>query len=217
MMQATGEHVVDEPRDREREAHTGREADEMLARRAVAGDPDAFEALVERYRDRLYRFALRLMPNPSDAEEVVQDALLNAYRGLPSFRADAKFGTWLHQIVINGALAQRRRSRRRPLTTPLDDHLPRGEDAPRSGPGDRATTAPADELLQRKQLIARIHDALDRLDDHHRAVLVLRDLEGLSSEEVAEIFAIQVPAVRQRLHRARLQLRSLLADVAATA
>lgn len=214
MMQATGDHAVHELHDRDLEPPTGWEADERLARRAATGDPAAFGILVERYRDRLYRFALRMMSNPSDAEEVVQDALLNAYRGMPSFRADAKFGTWLHQIVINGALAQRRRSRRRPLTTPLDDHVPRTEDAPRASADDRST---ADELLQRKQLIARIHDALDHLDDHHRAVFVLRDLEGLSSEEVAEMFAIQVPAVRQRLHRARLQLRALLADFASSA
>lgn len=212
-MSTARRHAARDVRRGDRDGHTEPSEDELLARRAAAGDAMAFGILVQRYRDRLYRLAMRMMHDPDDAEEVVQEALLNAYRSLPSFRADAKFGTWLHQIVINGAFAHRRRSRRRPVTTPLDDHLPRLDDAITPGVGDCTIPAAADELLVRKQFVARIQDALDRLDDHHRAVFTLRHLEGLSTEAVAELFSIREPTVRQRLHRARLQLRALLADL----
>ena len=186
-------------------------SDELLAQRASAGDGDAFGVLVERHRDRVYRLASRMVSNPSDAEEIVQDAFLHAYRGLASFRGDAKFGTWLYQIVVNGALAHRRSAGRHP-TTSLDEHLPRFDEDGALEPADHGRVARADELLERKELRACIARALDALDDHHRTVFVLRDLEGLSTDEVAEIFAICPPAVRKRLHRARLQLRGLLAE-----
>lgn len=216
-MQATAEQVSWDDRARDADAQLEPPTDERLALRAAAGDQAAFGVLAERYQGRLCRLAVRLMLNASDAEEVVQDALLNAYRGLPSFRADAKFGTWIYQIVINGALAHRRRSRRRPLTTPLDDHLPRLDETAVARSDGRGHAAAADELLARKQVATRIQDALDRLRGDHRAVFVLRDLEGLSTEVVAEIFAIQVPTVRQRLHRARVKLRALLADLVPSA
>lgn len=187
--------------------------DEVLARRAGDGDDAAFELLVERHQDRVYRLAMRMMSNQSDAEEVVQEAFLSAYRGLSGFRGDARFATWLYQIVVNGALTHRRTARRRPATAPLDDYLPRFDDAGALAADDHGCIARADEQLERKQLRERIREALDRLDEHHRTVFVLRDLEGLTTEEVAEIFAIREAAVRQRLHRARLALRGLLGDL----
>lgn len=201
--------VVGAARDRRSDMTDEHVADEALARRAGAGDEAAFELLVERHQNRVYRLAMRMMSNPSDAEEIVQEAFLNAYRGLSSFRADAKFGTWLYQIVVNGALARRRSAGRRP-TTSLEEQCPRFD---ATAPRELGIAARADDLLERKQLRRRIQDALDRLEEHHRTIFVLRDLEGLSTEEVAEIFAIQEPAVRQRLHRARLQLREILGDL----
>jgi RNA polymerase sigma-70 factor (ECF subfamily) len=186
--------------------------DQTLAKAASRGDEKAFELLVERYQDRVYRLASRLCANRSDAEEVVQETFLGAFRGLGGFRGNAAFATWLYQIVVNAALTQRRGMRRHP-TASLEECFPRFDDTGTLEPGDYGRAARADEMLERKELLNRVQEALDRLGDDYRTVFVLRDLEGLSTEEVADVFGICPTAVRQRLHRARLQLRGFLDEV----
>jgi RNA polymerase sigma-70 factor (ECF subfamily) len=187
------------------------DSDEALAARAAAGDPAAFETLVIRYRSRVYGLACRLTGNESDGADVLQDTFLQAYRHLSSFRGDARFGTWLYRIATNAALMHRRSRARRPAES-LDEYLP-GFDAEgrhRRTPDELIVASRAEELIDQRTLAAEARKALDRLPETHRAAFVLRDLEELSTAEVAEVLDIEPAAVRQRVHRARLQLRGYL-------
>jgi RNA polymerase sigma-70 factor (ECF subfamily) len=186
--------------------------DEALAERARAGNDSAFGALVERYQERVYRLALRLSSNPSDAEEVLQEALLHAWRKIDTFRGDARFGTWLYRIATNTALMRKRAARRRPAES-LEALLPQFDESGLLADLDYQRSARADELLERAELAQRAREALDLLDESYRAVFVLRDLEEMSTEEAARVLEITPEAVRQRLHRARLMVRGYLGKV----
>ncbi|MGO8995867.1 MAG: RNA polymerase sigma factor [Polyangiaceae bacterium] len=178
--------------------------DRVLSERARLGVRGAFDALVVRYQARAYRLAWRMTGNRSDAEEIVQEAFLRAHRAMGTFHGDSRFGTWLYRIVVNEALMRKRAAARRP-TQSLDEPL-RGAD------GDWSIGA--EHLLEQKRVTQLVRDALDTLDGAQRAALVLRDLEGLSSEEAGEILGVQPETVRQRAHRARLKLRGLLGHLA---
>jgi len=184
--------------------------DDDLAKQACDGSRFAFASLVERYQTRIYRLAFRMTHSPTDAEDIVQETFLRAHQAIRFLRRDSRFGTWLYRIAVNEVRMRRRAAARRP-TQFIDDAIPRYAEV---GCGAVGGGKPqADELVERRQLIERVHDALDALDDAHRTALVLRDLEELSTEEVAEIVAASPQAVRQRAHRARLKLREALAQV----
>lgn len=183
-------------------------SDETLALRARSGGRSAFATLVERYQDRVYRLTLRLVHNPSDAEEVTQETFLLAHRSIASFQGESLFWTWLYRIAVNCALMRRRSARRHPVQS-LEVTGPSGERL------ERTVTEPlegADELVHRKMLAQRVRAALAGLDESQRAAVVLRDLEGMSSEDAAGILGVTAQVVRQRAHRARLRLREQLAD-----
>jgi RNA polymerase sigma-70 factor (ECF subfamily) len=190
------------------------EADEALAARAAAGEEPAFEELVSRYQARVYRLACRLTADAGDAKDVLQETFLAAYRGLPAFRADSRFSTWLYRIATNAALMHRRARARRP-TESLEAFLPRftagGVHA--AEPADLRAASRADEVLDRKLLAEKARAGLDRLPDIYRDAFVLRDLEELTTAEVADLLGIDAAAVRQRVHRARLMLRGYLSDL----
>jgi RNA polymerase sigma-70 factor (ECF subfamily) len=180
-----------------------------LVAQARAGSRSAFAALVERHQGRIYRLALRMSQNPSDAEEITQETFLQAHRAIGAFQGTALFKTWLYRIAINQALMRQRSAQRRSTQSLEALTL---EAASARTVGDRA--ASAEELLHEKDLTERVRAALAALDESHRAALVLRDLEGLSSEEAADILGTSAAAVRQRAHRARLRLRAMLLDIA---
>ena len=188
--------------------------DEALAARAAAGEEPAFEELVARYQARVYRLACRLTGSEGDAKDVLQEAFLAVHRGLPAFRADSRFSTWLYRIATNAALMQRRARARRP-TESLEAFLPRFDtDGRHAGePADLLAASRADETLDRKLLAEKARAGLDRLPDIYRDAFVLRDLEEMSTSEVAELLHIDPAAVRQRVHRARLMLRGYLSDL----
>jgi RNA polymerase sigma-70 factor (ECF subfamily) len=189
-------------------------SDEDLAARAAAGDEPAFEALLCRYEARVYRLAFRLTGNQGDAQDVLQEAFLAAYRGLSAFRRESRFSTWLYRIATNAALMHRRARMRRPFES-LTAFLPRfDEDGVHAGaPADLRAASRADELLDRKLLAEKAQAGLDRLPSPYRAAFVLRDLEEMTTEEVAELLGLTAAAVRQRVHRARLMLRGYLSDL----
>ncbi len=189
-------------------------SDEALAARAAAGDDDAFKTLVVRYQERVWRLAWRLV-GETDAPDVMQDTFLQAHRSLPSFRGEARFGTWLYRIATNAGLMRRRAAARRP-TEPLDTFLPRFDDRGTHAdtPEQLRTAGRLDELVERRILAEKAREALDRLPDGYREAFVLRDLEELSTAEVAEALGLTPAAVRQRVHRARLMLRGYLNDLA---
>jgi RNA polymerase sigma-70 factor (ECF subfamily) len=172
-------------------------SDEQLLGRAGAGDADAFEVLVARHGNALYRFAARLCRTDRDAEDAVQDGLLAAWRGAATYRGEAAARTWLFQVVVH---ACRRRARRR------SGEPERHEDVEHAAGLADARTAPEDRTAAR-EVGAAIDRALAGMADDAREVLLLRDVEGLPGEEVAAALGIGLAAMKSRLHRARLELK----------
>ena len=190
------------------------EDDEALAARAAAGDEPAFEALVTKYEGRVYRLAFRLTSNEADAKDVLQETFLAAYRGLPAFRGESRFSTWLYRIATNAALMHRRARARRPAES-LEAFLPRfdSDGLHAAEPADLLAASRAEERLDRKLLAEKARVGLDRLPEIYRDAFVLRDLEEMPTAEVAELLGVDAAAVRQRVHRARLMLRGYLSDL----
>jgi len=168
------------------------------------GTPDlvAFEQLVAEYGDRVYGIALRITGSPSDAEDVMQDAFLQAFRSWPAFRAEAAPTTWLYRIAVNAALMQVRARRpvdllsERPYSLEIVDW-----------------TADAAQAALRGELQEHLEVGITRLPDDLRVVLILRDVEGLSTSETAAALDVTEAAVKSRLHRARAILRQYLGDL----
>ena len=186
-------------------------SDDELVARARAKDLGAFELLVDRHEDRLYRVAMRLLRNENDAREVLQDALVSAWQNLDSFAGRAQFGSWIYRVTVNAALMLLRSRRRRP-TVSVEDLAPGVLDEAIGASHDAGSdwSKRPDEQLQSDELKHHIEAALDELPEILRLVFVLRDVEGLSTEETADMLAITIPTVKTRLHRARLALREAI-------
>jgi RNA polymerase sigma-70 factor (ECF subfamily) len=193
---------------------TADSTDEVLAARAAAGDDHAFEAIVARYEGRVFRLACRLT-SETDAPDVLQEAFLQVYRHLPSFRGEARFATWLYRVATNAALMLRRGRARRPVES-LDAFLPRFDDRGVHAelPAQLQVAARADECIDRQVLAQKARAGIARLPDVYRDAFVLRDLEEMSTAEVAQVLGIEPATVRQRVHRARLMLRGYLSELA---
>lgn len=174
-------------------------ADGTLLREAQRGDQQAFDTLVHRHTARLYRVAYRILGSGPDAEDCLQDTWLSVWQHLHSFRGEAQVSTYLYRIVTNAALMRARK--RRPVHRL--DGVPEPADDPSARP---------DHVAMRTAAAAAVHCALGRLGPLPRASIVLREFEGLSHEEMAHVLQISVPAVKSRLHRARLALAAELAE-----
>jgi len=177
--------------------------DRRLIADCLCGRTDAFGELVYRYQARLYNAAIRLVDSHDDAADVVQDAFLNAYQALHTFKGDAEFFTWLYRIAFNTAISLKRK---RKATISLESAGPDGG----IDPDDPSEYVKPGLALERSEDEARLQDAMNRLSHEHREVLVLKDIEGMKYEEIAEILAVPIGTIRSRLHRARLELRELL-------
>ncbi len=179
--------------------------DRRLISESLGGRTEAFGALICRYQDRLFNAVLRVVDNPDDAQDVVQDAFVNAYQSLASFKGDAEFYTWLYRIAFNTAVTLKRR--RRALVS-----LETGRDGEMVvDPPDPSEETRPGVILERSEEEAALQTALNRLSAEHRAVLVLKDIEGMKYEQIAEVIGVPIGTVRSRIHRARLELRDLLA------
>jgi RNA polymerase sigma-70 factor, ECF subfamily len=189
-------------------------SDEVLAARAAAGDDVAFEALVVRYQHRVFRLACRLT-SETEAPDVVQEIFLQVYRHVSTFRGGARFSTWLYRIATNAGLMHRRARARRPAES-LDQFLPHFNAAGRleDTPDALRIVCRVDELLDRDVLATKVRAAIDGLPDLYREAFVLRDLEELSTADVAQVLGIEPATVRQRVHRARLVVREHLSEFA---
>jgi RNA polymerase sigma-70 factor (ECF subfamily) len=189
-------------------------SDEALVDRARGKDEAAFEALVGRYEDKLYRLAMRFVRNETDAQEILQDAFLSAWRNLPTFEGRAQFGSWMYRVTVNAALMLLRSRNRHPEVA-VDDVEPTtlNQAAVESGQMMRSTadwSQRPDEQLQSDELRKHIQSSVDALPEGLRAVFLLRDVEELSTEDTADLLGLSVPAVKTRLHRARLALREAI-------
>jgi len=175
--------------------------DRRLVARARSGDADAFDELVSAHGPALYRLLVRLLGNPADAEDVAQEALVKAWRGLSGFRGDARFSTWLHRIAVNEANRRLARDARR-SALPLDDAALETPDA---------SEGPA-ALAEASELAGLFESWLADLPGAYRAAVVLRDVEGLTNEEAAAALGIEVRNFKSRLHRGRMAIRVRLED-----
>jgi RNA polymerase sigma-70 factor (ECF subfamily) len=182
-------------------------SDEELVARARAKDFAAFEQLLDRYEDKIFRLAYRFVRNETEAKEVLQDTFLSIWRKLDTFKGDSQFGSWLYRVAANTALMRLRAQRRHPEVS--TEELPIGyldNYGQLPSPGENWAKRPDDEL-QSDELRRHIQSAVDALPEIYRTVFLLRDVEGLSTEETGEILDISVPTVKTRLHRARIALR----------
>jgi RNA polymerase sigma-70 factor, ECF subfamily len=188
---------------------TDRRDDVAWIRLLQAGDEQAFDSLVRTYGGRMLMVARRYMGNDEDARDVVQTAYLSAFRALSQFDGTAQLSTWLHRIVVNAALMKLRSRRRRP-EEPIDDLLPVFHEDGHHVEQFADWCAPADQLIERKETRATVRACIERLPDNYRAVLMLRDIEELSTREAADMLSMTPTAVKVRLHRARQALSTLL-------
>ena len=194
----------------------GEPTDPELVLRAQQGDNQAFAQLVSRHQRQLYRLAYRMTQSEADAQEILQEAFLNAYQKLPNFRGEAQFSSWLYRIAANSALMRLRRKRRAPDTLPdepLDVTGPKfSSEGQFAAPPRSDWSQRADEKMLNGELGRAIDTAVKALPEDYRTVFLLKDVDGLSNEEIAEALGLTVPAVKSRLHRARLALREKLGD-----
>ena len=187
----------------------GIQDDERLLAALRAGDEQAFETLVRLYGGRMLAVARRLVRNDDDAQDVVQSAYLNAFRSMREFEGQCLIGTWLHRIVVNTALMKLRSRRRKPEGA-IDDLLPAFQEDGHHVEQFSDWCAPADQLMERAQTQAIVRACIDQLPENYREVLLLRDIEELSTEESARALSMTTTAVKVRLHRARQALSTLL-------
>ncbi len=175
-----------------------------LIREALSGNSQSYGQLVERFQARLFNSMLQVVGTPDEAEDVVQDSFVQAYVKLDTFQGNSKFFTWLYRIAFNNALSRQRRKRH-------DLSIEQSREITGSDPQDRVESP--DEPLLREERVSQVHQALHMLTAEHRSILVLREMEDRSYEDIAEILEINIGTVRSRLSRARAQLKLHLEEI----
>ena len=171
---------------------------EHIIARARRGDADAFEQLVEAYRNQVFRLALRMCGNEADADEVAQEAFLSAWKGLPNFRGESRFSTWLYQLTTHAAIDLLRREKRQAAAEDIDE-ITTADDGPSP-----------QQQVERAETQREIRSALMQLPEEYRQVLVLRFMQELSYEEIGQTLKLPAGTVKSRLNRAKAQLKDIL-------
>lgn len=183
--------------------------DAVLLKRIRRGDPGAFEAFVDRFGGRILGFGLRFCGEREDAKDVLQETLIKAFHSLKDLRDPGALRSWLYRVAANACLMKRRKGKFAPdRELSLDDLGPLGSEGVTAEIPD-ASSMP-DEELARSELAASLREAIAELPSHYRMVLIMRDMEGLSTREVGEALDLEDSAVKMRLHRARLAVRRRL-------
>lgn len=183
--------------------------DEQLLPRLRAGEDSAYEAFVRMYSGRMLAVARRLLRNEDDACDAVQEAFISAFRKIDSFQGDSKLATWLHRIVVNAALMRLRKLKSQREHS-IDELLPTFKDDGHAAQPARPWKESAVANAEREETKMWIRNQIDELPDTYRAVLLLRDIEGMDTEETAGALGVNTNVVKTRLHRARQALRTLL-------
>lgn len=181
--------------------------DEQLVAQFTRGDQQSFEELIGRYAPKAFSLANRLTKNPQDAEEVLQDVFTTVYTKIKGFEGKSTFSSWLYRVTVNASLMKLRK-RRQNRCIPSEDSMPEVE---RSIMLKSMDSNEADLHAGRNQIARALESAITKLPDEYRPVYILRDVDGLSSGEVSKILQLSVPAIKSRLHRARMMLRRRLA------
>jgi RNA polymerase sigma-70 factor (ECF subfamily) len=180
--------------------------DEDLVRRALAGDGDSYGKLVVKYQDLVYNVVYRMVGREEEALDIAQEAFVKGWKALASFEGRAQFGTWIYRIAVNACISDRRGAKRRKATS-----LDAGGNGEGEGGLDVADDGPAPEdRLESAEKVRLVQDAICEMEEEFRAILVMRDLEDRSYEEIAEMLKVPIGTVRSRLHRARQALKDRL-------
>lgn len=182
-------------------------SDIELIKRFSKGSIEAFEELITRYESKIYNLAMRFTRNPEDSEEVLQDVFSTLYRKLDCFEGKSQFSSWLYRIIVNAAFMKLRK-RKQDNTISIEDLSPTVRQI--CVDRDPLGSARSDNISMTREMRDILQAAIERLPEQYRAVFVLRDVDGLSNQEVGEILELSIPAVKSRLHRSRLMLRKRL-------
>ncbi|MFQ5494307.1 MAG: RNA polymerase sigma factor [Phycisphaerae bacterium] len=187
--------------------------DDELIDRIRSGQTEAYDGLVRKYQDRVFNTCWRLCGHPEDARDLTQDAFLKAFERLDGFRGGSGFYTWIFRIAVNLTLTHRRRTQRR-RTISLDQTSPAGAGQARALVREVADAGadPPGRGVHEAELMDRVAEALQNLDDQARAVVVLRDIEGFDYARIGEILEMPKGTVKSRLHRARAALRAAIGE-----
>ncbi len=220
-----GEEQVDEPGflrkiissiagAKEEKGNISSMANEKLIELFVNGNVEsAFDEIVNRYTDKVYGISLRITRNPSDAEEVLQEVFLTLTKKIDTFRGESKFSSWLYKVTVNASYMHLRSEKKHETDISLEDYVPYDEEGTLHGRMmSKDWSSRPDRALLSKEAMEIIERGVSGLPESYRVVFHLRDVEGLSSEEVSEVLGLSVPAVKSRLHRGRLFLRDKLSD-----
>ncbi len=181
-------------------------ADSQLVVGLKGGDMNSFNEILARYTERVHNLAMRITRNEEDTEEILQDVFVTVYKKIAKFEGKSAFSSWLYRITANTAFMKLRK-RKQSVAISLDDV---SESTKESWVSDRSEETDMSFISARHELRAELEQALGRLPTEYRAIFVLRDVDGLSNEEVAGLLSLTVPAVKSRLHRSRLMLRKRL-------
>ena len=198
----------------DKDSITNDKSDEELVKIfAETRDEAAFDEIVGRYSDRIYGFALRITRNTDDAEEVLQEVFLTLTKKLDTFRGESKFSSWLYRVTTNASYMYLRSQKKHESNISLEKYYPYDEKGTLMGRiMDKDWSSRPDIIIFSKEALKIIDDSINEMPESYRAVFHLRDIEGLSNEEVANILEITIPTAKSRLHRGRLFLRDKLSD-----
>jgi len=187
--------------------------EELVNLYTKTGNESAFNEIVSRYANKIYGFALRITRNSSDAEEVFQEVFLTLTKKLDTFRGESKFSSWLYRITVNASYMYLRSQKKHESNISLENYYPYDEKGTLMGRVmEKDWSSRPDIIIFSNEALKIIDKSINELPESYRTVFHLRDVEGLSNEEVADILEISIPAVKSRLHRARLFLRDRLSD-----
>lgn len=191
--------------------HEGNEREVILA--CQKGDAQAFEYLVSRYQKQMFNMAFRMTGSYEEACEVVQEAFLSAYRSIKKYRGEAKFSTWLYSITINQTRSRLKEMRNRDFHEGQSIDDPQGDDPDSPVKQYSSDQIGVAEQVEQKEIKEKVQECINALDEEHREVVVLRDIQGFSYDEIAEMLKVPDGTVKSRLFRARLLLKDSIGKV----
>ncbi len=181
--------------------------DTQLVSEFKKGSMEAFEEIVSRYEAKAFNLAMRFCRNPEDAEEVLQDVFTTVYKKIDSFQGKSAFSSWVYRIIVNAAFMKLRK-RKQHSTVSLEDLTPTAKQ--HCIEKDNLQSTRSDAIVLNHELREILQSSINRLPEQYRAVFILRDVDGMSNQEVSEVLKISIPAVKSRLHRSRMMLRRKL-------
>ncbi len=181
--------------------------EQTLIQKAQSGDPYAFEKLIENHQKQIFSIAYRIAGNPEDASDMAQEVLVKVFKNLKHFKGNSKFSTWLYRVATNTCLDEQKKLRRH-TSYSLDAELETEEGSMATEIPDTALTP--EEALEQRSLQKVVQDGIAKLNDEHKKVLILRDMQGFSYEEIAGILQCSEGTVKSRINRARANLKKIL-------